>query len=163
MISRHVILANWKELRDYALRLVDDLDDESLIAQPVAGATMNHPAWILAHLTVYGRVIDDIFRAKPAQDPLTNRYGRQSKPLNDRSEYPERSALIEGFTSSYDAAAAGLQAMHADRMDEPTPIARWIPRFPTIAHLPSQFFVKHMATHLGQLSAWRRAMCLPPV
>ena len=44
-----------------------------------------------------------------------------------------------------------------------TPLERWRPRFPCVVDLPGQFFVKHNATHLGQLSAWRRAGGRPAV
>lgn len=153
----------WTDLRGYAQRLVADLSEDDMVAQPIAGVTMNHPAWILAHLGAYAPVVTGILYSEPVDDPIDSPFGRKSRPLADRSVYPARDELISAFVDGYDQLVDALAIVPETNLAEPPPLDRWVARFPTIGHLPVQFVVKHNAHHLGQLSAWRRAMQLPPV
>ncbi len=162
-VFRDPIVANWRELRAYAVALVADVGDDAMVGQPVDGVVMNHPAWILSHLAAYGPVVEGILRGEPVEDPLHHPFGRGSVPSPDRSLYLPKGALLDALCDGYDRAADALLAADDSVLERPTPIERWLGRFPTVAFLPSQFFVKHMATHLGQLSAWRRAGGLGPV
>ena len=163
MNSAEVALFYWPEIRDYALRLVDDLAQDDMIAQPVSGVVMNHPSWILSHLAVYAPMCANMFRGVPADDPLHSPYGRDSRPKPDGGAYLPKDKLVAAFRDGYNDAADALRVMDPARLGEPTPIERFLPRFPTIGHLPIQFLVKHTSLHLGQLSAWRRAGGRPPV
>ncbi len=168
-------LSNYRELREYACRLVADLSDADMVRQPdrvvPAGPSspssplqaMNHAAWILSHLAAYAPVVAAILRAEPAYDPLNHEHGRNSAPVSDPAAYLPKAELIAHYCRVYDDAAAALETCPPARLLEPTPIERWRPRFPIIADLPVQFLVKHNATHLGQLSAWRRACGWPGV
>ena len=157
------IVSQWRELRQVAQELVADLSDEQMVGQPVAGIAMNHPAWVLSHLSVYGPVLKGILRGEPVDDPISHKYGRGSQPLRDVGAYLPNSTLISSYTAAYDDAAIAFADATSERLSQPTPIERWRERFPTIAFLPGQFLVKHNAYHLGQLSAWRRASGLPPI
>ena len=157
------IVSQWRELREAAQRLVADLSDEQMVEQPLAGVVMNHPAWVLSHLSVYGPVLAGILRGEPVEDPLEHRYGRTSRPRSDPAQYLPRSALIERYVTEYDGAAVAFVDALPEVLRKPTPIGQWRERFPTVAFLPGQFLVKHNAYHLGQLSAWRRASALPPI
>jgi len=148
---------SWREIADYAQRLVADLEDEEMVSQPVDGVIMNHPAWILSHLSIYAPVITACFRDEPVEDPKDHRHGAKSKPLPGLSDYLPKGELIRQFVGGYDEALGAFKAMPSERLSLPTPLERWQTRFPTIAHLPIQFFVKHNMQHLGQISAWRRA------
>ncbi|MCH8269656.1 MAG: DinB family protein [Planctomycetes bacterium] len=157
------IVAQWQELREVAEQLVADLTDEQMVSQPVAGVTMNHPAWVLSHLSAYAPVLAGILRGEVVEDPLSHRYGLGSQPLREASEYLSRDKLISSYTAAYDDAATAFADATPERLLQPSPFERWLTRFPTIAYLPGQFLVKHNAYHLGQLSAWRRASGLPPI
>jgi len=156
-------LRAWRDVRGYAQRLVADLDDEAMVSQPVPGVVMNHPAWALSHLAAYGPVISAIFRGEPFEDPKEHRYGVGSQPLPDPGAYPPGQALIDHFCAVYDEAAEALRGVSEERLAMETPLERWRSRFPRVIDLPGQFFVKHTMTHLGQVSAWRRAGGRPPV
>jgi DinB family protein len=149
--------------REYGMRLVGDLSDDDMLAQPVAGVTMNHPAWILSHLNVYAPLLTDILRGVDVEDPISHKYGRGSRPETDPAKYLPRGELIAQFESVNKEAVEALQACPMDRFAEPVPIERWKGWFPTIGVLPTQFLVSHLSTHLGQLSAWRRAGGMPAV
>lgn len=160
---RGIILAEHAELCAYAQRLTADLSDADMLAQPIPAVTMNHPAWVLSHLLAYAPVLEAILQDEPAEDPIAHRHGRGSTPQPDPEHYLPRDELIAAFNDAYARAAGVFERVSEHRLTTRTPIPRWVERFPTIAHLPGQFLVKHMATHLGQLSAWRRAMGRAPV
>ncbi len=146
-----------QELCDYAQQLVGGITDSDMIAQPVPGVVMNHPAWILSHLAAYAPVVSAILKNEPAIDPLDHPFGRNSEPLDDAGVYLPKDKLIAHYLRVHEEALDAFRAVSMHRLAEMTPIERWQGRFPTIASLPEQFFVKHHATHLGQLSAFRRA------
>jgi len=153
----------WHEVRGYAQRLVADLADDDMLAQPVPGVVMNHPAWILSHCALYGPLLAGMLRGEAVEDPKGHRYGFGSQPLDDASAYLPKQELLDRFVAVFDDAAEALRAVTEARLAEPTPLERFRPRFPRIVDLPGQFFVKHNMTHLGQLSAWRRAGGRPAV
>lgn len=157
------ILITWRRNRDYALRLVGDLTDAQMVAQPVAGVTMNHPAWILCHLDVYAPIAAALARRQPFEDPVEHRYGQKSSVVNDASEYPAREALIERYTRSHDEAQRALEAADDAVFLIPNPLERWRTLHPRVGDMLATLCVKHESMHLGQLSAWRRAMGLARV
>lgn len=160
---RDALRAVWEANTAYALSLVGDLSAQQMIAQPVPGITMNHPAWVLSHLSVYAPIAAAMLRRQPFDDPAEHRYGRKSKVLNNASEYPAKVDLVEAYAHLHRDAGDALRGADARILDEPTPLERWRSTKPTIGAMVLELMVKHESVHLGQLSAWRRAMGLPPV
>lgn len=157
------IVNRWRDLRAYAQRLVADLDEQAMVRQPLQGVTLNHAAWVLAHLSVYGPLLARILRDEPIEDPADHPFGRNSRPLPDPAAYPSRDELLRRFCEGYDEAVEALACAGQAVFSRPAPLERWRGRFPTVAAMPAHFLVQHNAVHLGQLSAWRRACGLPPV
>ncbi|MCA9285042.1 MAG: DinB family protein [Phycisphaerales bacterium] len=151
------LLLSWAHQRDYALRLVGDLSDADMIAQPVPGVVMNHPAWILSHLLVYTELLGGIVRREPVEDPIDHPHGRKSSPLADAAAYLPRLTLIEKYTNAHDAVAVAVESADDGVWAEPLPFPRWARRWTCIAEAAVHIMVHHEAVHLGQLSAWRRA------
>ena len=75
-------LYSWKKNQDYAPKLIADLSEEQMVAQPATDpdAPANHPAWVFSHLNVYLPVICSIIRGEAFEDPKTHRFGMLSKP-----------------------------------------------------------------------------------
>lgn len=160
---RDAIRAVWEANTKYALALVRDLREEQMIAQPVAGVTMNHPAWVLSHLNVYAPIAAAMIRGEAFEDPADHRYGRNSRVVNDAAEYPARDSLIDAYWRTHEDALRALDAADDGVLNMPTPLERWRSSKPTVGAMLLELMVKHESVHLGQLSAWRRAMGLPPV
>ena len=161
--ARQGILMQFKANGDYAERLVADLSPEEMVSQPVAGVVMNHPAWILAHLSAYAPVMSKMLAGVAPTDPLMHRYGRQSTPVDDLAEYPPKDALVAHFLTVRHELAEAFDKADEDTLGGPVLIERWKERFPSLWHACITLMMTHETTHLGQLSAWRRAGGRPAV
>jgi len=157
------ILITWRRNGAYALRLVGDLSDSQMTSQPILGRVLNHPAWILSHLTLYTTIAAAMLRNSPFPDPADHIFGPKSEPSAEPGAYPARTALIEQFKTAHVDAEAALIAVRDDVLASPTMLERWRPLHPTTGDMLVTLMVKHESAHLGQLSAWRRAWGLPRV
>lgn len=155
------ILITWRRNAAYALRLVGDLSESQMLAQPIPGRILNHPAWVLSHLTLYTRICADMLRARPFADPADHEYGAKSGPLPDAAAYS--ADIIDLYKSAHDDAEAALLQATDATLSSPTPLERWRTLHPTTGDMLVTLMVKHESAHLGQLSAWRRALGLPRV
>ncbi len=155
------ILFTWDFNRDYANKLVADLSDEQMVAQPQPG--MNHPAWTLSHLNAYHPVILGLLRGEKPEDPLNHPFGQKSKPVADVSAYPNKAALIAAFNEGHDQIAAYLRQEGEAVVSRPMTIERWQGRWDVVGKCLGYLMLYHESTHLGQLSAWRRVQGLPSV
>ncbi len=148
-------------LIQYCRRLVGDLADEQLAEQPVAG--INHPAWLLGHLAWTADRALDVLGA-PALLPAewAALFGRGSTPSTSRRLH------IQGRIGA--RRRAGISAIEGDarsasseQLSRPTAVALARETLPTATELVAFLLSGHMGIHLGQLSAWRRLIGLPPM
>jgi len=155
-----LLLDTFRFQRGYLTLLVDDIPDGRMAEQ--FGPIVNHPAWQLGHMAWALDGIGSMLGGpKRFDDAWTARFGMHSSPTADRGAYPSKSELIailderrETFTKAYAAAPAEL-------LKRTNPIERLAPLLPTIEHAVSFGMSTHEATHLGQLSIWRRAAGMP--
>ena len=142
-------------------RYVADLAEEQWTAQPVEA--INHPAWLLGHVSIYNPVIVALLTAQSFGDPWQEPCGKNSEPVADRSAYPAADEILNRFTSGVDLAMAAMADAPAEawsaKLEHPT----WGKQFDTVAPAVTFLSTAHLALHLGQLSGWRRAMGLPRV
>lgn len=166
-LLRSSLRITWVRNGAYLGRLVGDLDDgvqsAGWFAQPVAGRTINHPAWIVCHLTLYRRVILDLLRGTPFDDPIDAPFGRGSKVSADPAAHPSPADMRGQAERLHVEVLAALDAVPAERFEAPNPLPRWRELHPRVGEQLVTLIVKHESFHLGQLSAWRRAMGLPSV
>ena len=157
------ILISWRRNGAYALRLVSDLSPEDFTAQPVRGRVLNHPAWVLSHLNVYTPITAAMLRRKEFADPIEHRYGQKSEVTQDGSGYAPAGELIEAYGAAHDDAERALIDADPGVFATANPLERWRAVHPTVGDMLVTLMVKHESGHLGQLSAWRRAMGLARV
>ncbi len=157
------ILITWKRNGTYAQRLAGDLDAARWLAQPVPGRTMNHPAWIFSHLNLYAGICVALASAAPFEDPAEHRYGQKSEPLPDAAAYASGDELLADWDRLHARGQAALERLGDHITSAPVPLERWRALHPTVGDMLVTLMVKHESGHLGQLSAWRRAMGLARV
>ncbi|MCC7146159.1 MAG: DinB family protein [Phycisphaeraceae bacterium] len=149
---------------DYARKLLADLPEEKMTAVPAGTEKMNHAAWILGHLAF----VADFYGSQlglPAKAPKEwqDMFSMTSKPEYRQGLYPAKAVMLKVLEDSHARIAGFARQQSAEFWTKPPTLERWKARFPTMAHVAVHIMVNHEAIHLGQLSAWRRAMGLPAV
>ncbi|MEX2112616.1 MAG: DinB family protein [Pirellulales bacterium] len=147
---------------DYARRLVADIPDEQMAAQPVAG--MNHAAWVLGHLAYVFDSMIAVWGQKPSMSPEWKElFNVASKPLEDRSRYPGKAELWDAYLASYQRIVDAVRGATDEDLAREFPNPRLRNSMPTVGVAMIHILTSHQGQHLGQLSAWRRARGLPGV
>ena len=155
----------------YARRLLDGIQPADFSKFARVGDTTiqsNHPAFIFGHLSLYPvRIVselgDDATSIQPSSafDQLFSPSATcQDDP--DGTIYPAMNEITERFFVGYDAAIAALRAAPDDQFTVENPNEKMRAKFKTKGSMHAFYVSGHMMIHLGQLSAWRRAMGLPP-
>ena len=151
----------------YAKRLVDDVPDDLMAAHPAVDGHIipNHAAWVIGHLANtsagFGTKllgIDSI--AREDWGPL---FGGGSTPIAGAANYPTKQTLIEALEQAHAAIAEAFPRTTDARFAQSNPNDRLRPIFPTVGDMITFIMTSHETTHLGQISACRRALGLPSV
>ena len=133
-----------------------------MVAQPLA--EMNHPAWIVGHLTYSLQAIGGEIGLTPWL-PATwgTLFGTGTMLTTESGSYPSKTELLQRFAVARRRISDRLAEMTESDLSEPLPDERHRAVFPTVRSALLHTLTVHAATHVGQLSAWRRAMGLPRV
>lgn len=150
---------------DYGPRLVADLSDSQMVAQPQLseGLPVNHPAWIFSHLNIYLPVMEAIIKNESFDDPRDHEFGMLSTPVADASIYPSRDQLLDQFVSGHQSVLQLLHGGDDALLENPVQLPRWKELMPTAAIALPYLMLNHENLHLGQISAWRRVQGMPSV
>ncbi len=129
----------------------------------------NHAAFVLGHLALYpAKVLARLGRppgdtACPDSWPGLFEAGAECRDDPDRKIYPPLEELTARFFAGYEAAAKAVAGADDAVLLSPNPTeGRSRELFPTIGAMISFYLCGHVMNHLGQLSAWRRCIGLPP-
>ncbi|HEX8522796.1 MAG TPA: DinB family protein [Tepidisphaeraceae bacterium] len=145
---------------DYLREQVADVGDEQMAQQPRGLA--NHAAWTLGHVIFSCQLLGEVVGVKPwLADEWTTLFGTDSVPSSDAAAYPSRAALLAQLDAAQRRLIAGVEALSAAQIDAPFPDPAYHDVFPTVRHALTQVMVGHVAHHVGQLTAWRKALGLP--
>lgn len=146
---------------EYLERLCADLDDTSAARQAAPG--MNHPLWVLSHLNNYHTVIAGVALGETFPDPKNAPFGMGSIPENPASPYKPLATLLADFRAGHQLVEKTLRAQDQSIWKRPVTLERWQQNMPTAEKALPYLMLVHENQHLGQLSAWRRALGLPSV
>lgn len=139
----------------YLTRLVQDVPDERLAEQPTPG--VNNPAWLLGHLAVvpdYGLPL--IGGGKLCPDDWHRTFAPGTTPQSERTLYPSKADLLAAIERGYQALCEHSLQATPEQLAAPQPVAFLQTWMPTVNDILMHLLTTHFATHLGQLSAWRR-------
>ena len=141
-----------------AERLVADLTDEQMVAQP--SGMINHPAWTLGHLGAGSDALAGMLGVPSTfPDGWREAFRRGSIPRGDVAVYPSKEQLLEQLRAQHERVAGAMKTADAMRMRQPAP-PRYRERFPRVGDFAIAVMTVHEGHHLGQVAAWRRAMGL---
>ena len=159
------LLFGWSKNLDYGPKLVADLDEQQMVAQPagVGEKPANHPAWVFSHLNAYLPVIEALIRGEEFADPKDHPFGMQSAPQSDRSIYASKEQLVSTFVQGHEVVRDLLESADESVLIRPVKLPRWENVMPKVGIALSYVMLNHENMHLGQLSAWRRVQGMPSV
>lgn len=154
-MSSAPLLHVWNMNLAYAGRLVADLTDAQMTAQPAPG--MNHAAWVLGHLACTADMLGAMVGVPPACPAAWKElFDWNSSPTSDAARYPSKEALLAALSEAHARLAAALPSIPPSRWTEPTSIEEIRAFLPTLGDCLVFVMAAHENMHLGQLSAWRR-------
>ncbi len=156
------ILNSYELTLEHLRRMVADLDEAQMVCQP--NGIVNHPAWTIGHLVYSGQAIGgEIGLVVWLPSEWARRFGTGSRPVADSTAYPSKAALLEALHDSQRRITNRLAALGQDGLVRPLPDEHYRDRLPTLGHAVLHILVGHSAMHVGQVTAWRRAMGLTVV
>ena len=160
MFQREVAL--YEFLLNYGRKLTEDLSPQQYYEQPSQG--LNHPAWVLGHLSFVAQFGVSLCGGGTWLDESWNdNFGVGSTPQNTPEPYPSVAELLEGYEDGHDRLTQAVQQADPTLLQKETEIETLRAVFPPQDLLVAHILTSHEATHLGQLSAWRRGMNLKAV
>jgi hypothetical protein len=155
----------------YAERLLKDVTPQQFTRFARIGDTLiesNHPAFIYGHLSLYAcRVIEgvgaDATRYQPSEK-FVELFSKDATCVDDPdgSIYPAMDDVTSALLEGYRAAAAALEAAPDDLFIAENPSEVMREKFPTTGAMYTFYIGGHFMLHIGQMSAWRRAMGMGP-
>lgn len=129
----------------------------------------NHPAFVFGHLALYPQRVMSALGLALGAAQMPDSYAEVFKDgleCRDDAEgriYPPMSDVTARFFDAYRAAIAATAAAEDRSLLSPNPAeGRMREMFPTIGAAANFYLSGHVQMHLGQVSAWRRAMGMPP-
>ena len=163
MFSAESIVYAWDNQLRYALALLDDLSDEQMVLRP--GGNMNHPAWILGHISLYPPAVLRLLAGEPVADPKDDElFGFAGRgPLDGMSAYGDKRTMVDRFATGHEQVAQALLAASPEQLLQPPTLQRWAREYPTVEFMLPDLLLYHESMHIGQISIWRRAAGLPGV
>jgi hypothetical protein len=148
---------------DYLLMLVADIEESQMDDQPCDG--FNPPRWILGHLAVYS---DYALRSTGARFQCPKEwhrsFARGSESGQCPVEKPSKSELVSKINVGFEMVRERCQGMDPAQLELPHSVPFLVASpLKTVGHVLAHLMTTHFASHLGQLSAWRRIRGRSPV
>ena len=144
-----------------AERLVADLAPAQMVLQP--SGVVNHPAWTLGHLVISANGLGGLLEL-PSQAPegWDRIFATGGIPSGDAADYPAREELLAALAAQHERNTAAVLQADPAWFAEPHPDERIRKYFPTVGDVVTFLMTSHETSHLGQISAWRRAADIGP-
>ena len=153
----------------YAERLLSDVTADQFARFARIGDTIiesNHPAFVYGHLSLYSsRIIEQLGADASAYEPseaFIAVFSKDAKCVDDPngSIYPSMEEITERLFSGYQAAVTALEQADDALFEQANPNEAMRGKFATIGAMHGFYVGGHFMLHMGQMSAWRRAVGL---
>lgn len=170
-----VIVASAKRSRGYAERVLKGITAETFArkasfeakGKPVVVET-NHPAWVFGHLGLYpSRVLqmvglDGSKVAAPAAFEALFQDGTACQDDAAGKIYPTMETITSHYFRACDTVFEAVAKVDDKVLLAVTAEEKYRQAFPVVGGRVNFMLNNHVMMHLGQVSAWRRCMGLPP-
>lgn len=149
-------------LQGYCDMMLSDVPEDRICEQPAAA--VNHPAWILGHLSLSA---DFGLKALGCQALLdeswSQMFGIGSQPVSQPANYPTKTELQTAFHQGYAALRTAAAEASPELLAQPNPSPRLREGLPTLEMAAAFLLAGHFGVHAGQLSMWRRLAGFAPM
>jgi hypothetical protein len=143
----------------FARRLVADLSDDQMCAQP--HGVVNHPAWSLGHLAVASDHLGKLLGlSSDLPDGWTETFKTGGIPSPDKISFPGKDEILRVLERQHARIAEAVPAADPADLARAQPDEKRRAHFPTVGDFVIFLMTAHEMDHLGQIAAWRRAMGL---
>lgn len=165
----HTISASTRLAMGYVDRLLTDVTVENFARFASCGGVTiesNHPCFILGHLSLYGpRVVKELGGDMAGIEPTSAFQDAFSKSATcvddpDGSIYPSMDEVVGAFRAGQERAISVLEQTSDEIFKTENPNEPMRGKFPTMGQMHAFYLGGHLMMHLGQFSAWRRAVGL---
>jgi hypothetical protein len=147
---------------DYLRRLVADVPAELMTCQ--GPGAVNHPAWVIGHLTHSCEAIGGEMGLDPWLPEVWQRqFGTGSVPTNERDRYPIKAELLAALADGQRRITERLSLLGEAGLAQQLPDGLHRAMFPTLGDAVLRILTSHAAVHVGQITVWRRALNLGPL
>lgn len=146
----------------YAGMLAKDIPAEKFGHMP--HPSMNHPAFCYGHLSLYPNYVlemidrSDLVAAKEGWSEL---FEAPTPCVEQDGRYPEKDEILQHFTERHETVATAMREVSDDVLAREHD-GYFKGKIATNGGVANFMLASHTMMHLGQVSAWRRAVGLPP-
>jgi hypothetical protein len=153
----------------YADRLLTDVTPDQFARFATPGGQViesNHPAFIYGHLSLYApRVVEQLGGDATGLAPsarFERAFSKDAKCVDDPdgSIYPAMDEIVAALKNGYSKAVETLESAGDELFIEANPNEAMRAKFATIGAMHGFYVGGHFMLHMGQMSAWRRAIGL---
>ncbi len=172
-IASTLIVPPLQRVIGYGESLAKDIPADRFTHMP--HPKMNHAAWNFGHLAIYPNKLLGMLGRADLVKPLGGTdagpdggwdtlFGAGSECVDDPTRYPDKDTIVGAFVERHRAVVSALESISDDALFAENPAeGRFRELFPTIGVAANFLCSAHPMMHLGQVSAWRRAIGLGPV
>lgn len=161
--TRHDVVNAARIMFGLLSQQLNGFEDADLVKQP--GGVKNHAIWSLGHITVSTNSILALLGQEKFQPVIVweKLFGGGSQPSDDRSAYPSLKELMSGLNEVLNRVEKAYLSASSEVLRSPTKVD-WLAKMcPTTGSAVVFLLTAHLSEHIGQVSAWRRAMGKQPL
>jgi len=171
-LAQEVVAPGAKMMRAYAEKLLKDVHPHQFATKPSSAGKLlevNHPAFIYGHLALYPNRMLGFMGLSAKSLSLPENFaslfaaGVACQDDPNSSVYPAMQVITSAYFEGYDTVIDALSSLSDPTFRAPHPDEKARERFGTFGATLTFLLGAHVATHLGQMSAWRRCMGHGPV
>jgi hypothetical protein len=149
---------------EYAERLVADIPAE--IFAHIPHPQMNHPAFCIGHLSLYpNRLFAMLNRTELVVEKagFPELFQAGVACVEQDGRYPHKDVIVAYYLERYRKMSEILPNVDENAFAKPNPVeGKMRERMPLVGMAVNFLLNNHNMMHLGQVSAWRRAVGLGP-
>ena len=160
--TRGDVVTSGKFILGLLEKQIEGFTPEQLVQQP--GGVKNHPVWSMGHLAnTLNNVVGMLGGQKTLPENYKTLFAGGTQPIADVKAYPSAQEIHANLVAMHQKACEFYMGAPSEMLRSPNPNERFAATLPTLGSMVVALLTVHLAEHIGQISAWRRAMGKDPL